>query len=73
VFGMNQADICWECEGRTETSFTVTLRTSVRQLGTLTLCPACYLTCYRVLVRDGSRTVDVSLAAAPGLGHRDPP
>jgi hypothetical protein len=65
LFGTSQAATCWECEAPTDAPVTVTLRMLAQQLGTLTLCPACYHTCYLPLARDGSGGIDVS----PGQAH----
>jgi hypothetical protein len=51
---MSQASRCWECEAQAESPFAVTLRTPTRQLGTLTLCAACYHGCYLPLDPDRS-------------------
>ena len=58
LLGMSRAaTTCWECEARMDVSIVVTLHTPVRQLGTLTLCPACYHAAYRPLAQDGSRAL----------------
>jgi hypothetical protein len=61
------ATTCWECEARTEAPVAVALRTPVRQLGTLTLCPVCYYACYLPLARDRSEVLEVE---ARDVGRR---
>ena len=37
---------CWECEEPIDAPVPVTLRTALRDVATLALCPRCYRTCY---------------------------
>ena len=59
---------CWECEAQTAEPVVVTLRTATQCVGTLTLCPACYRSCYLPLAPDGHRTP--LLVGPAGMGER---
>jgi hypothetical protein len=56
---------CWECEGETDAPRTVILRTDRGDVGTLSLCPACYRACYLLLAPDASGALLVESVGEP--------